>query len=732
MTDTQDLAARGDDVPSSDLPTGIHYVDLALGSWRPREAARQLGVSLGIELDLSVYDVPPDSDLAFAAATADVDAGSDPLVTNAWQDACHIAAALPADVVVVVFAPQYDLPLRADNEWFFHFLRRLDRAIVVAGSEPKMRAVEKSPFEPRRNIVLPQWRPLPDGMDADSIRLLRLFPGLLPRQIAEAAGLGRAMLSLISVGGDYLLVPTACRDRDPRDCPFEFDALEDLENEDEGFKAFAQTYCTNQFADVAGLTDLGKRHFFSGSRDLGRDLVARAHSIAPDPAWLARTEILLLEMSLFERRFSEVVSAPQLSPRFPPAEKEKLRYLKHCAQLELGDLSSAPEFVAASLRRLRDTDRIDTADLVRLNSIVRARHAVGDFDGAVTLGHSVAAALAHGGASVDQRFVYANAVSLAGLYAVRGDFPALQREIDRAFSPTLGARSASDILLMNVLRAKAESDQTTEAAAALWLRAGLAWLSLEPLDAIGRDAAEAIVGVGMVNRSRLDSEVSAVLADALTQSWPDIASTPPGRLPEVFPSSVRSANAPRHMYAGPGAAMLWTNETMTAPPPVPERARLIRLVCAAIARLCPPFAVINGGSISADANLGTDIPAVRSEALSVALRLGVQDFCFGDERLKFDAEGRGRLAVECEVRLSPIVSAVTDSAAGLVISFKRYLPNVVLAGADARLVEPLRTGDCIRLTTLPILADGQSLLVAEEKLRILEAKHIVRIEIRPS
>ena len=726
-----DTLAEAKDAATGDKAAAIHYVDLVLGGWRPREAAFQLAAALGVDLgNDGVVDADDINLLATGAEIVDIAAQGDRLINRAWQDACRVAAALPATAVTVVFVPQFDLPLRADNEWFLHFLRRLGQTVVAVGAEPRFRAVEKSPFEPRRSIPLPKWRPLPDDVGPAAMRLLRLFPGLLPRRVAEAADLGRATLSLVRVGPQHFLVPTVCRDVDPRKSAFEFDALEDLEGEDEGLKAITQTYCTSHFADIDALTELGLRLFRAGARDLGRDLAVRAHSVARDPVSMARTEMLLVEMNLFERRFAEVVAAPPLSPRADAADREKLRRLKHWARLGIDDLSGLPEIVAASLRHLGTGAAIDAGEVLLLERIARARLARGDVDGAATVARSVASALSHAGERVDPRLVYANAMTLVAINAKRNDRGGVTREIDRAFATTFGVRSAGDVLLMNFLRARVEPDQTSDVAAACWLRTGLAWLSQEPREGLGSDVVEAILGANKVARPNIDGEISTDLADALAAARPDIADTPGGRVPAVFPAAKLAKTALRHMYAGPGAAILWTANTVTAPPASPQRVRLIRLISAVLGKMCPPFAAIDGGTIAIDANLGADIPTTRDEALSVALRLGVEDFCYGDERLRLDVATRERLVGDLEVRLSPAVKAVTESGDGVIVTFKRYLSRTVLFDDEARLVALLRERKGVRLKALPMIADGPTdqLMPA---LRRLEAAHIVRVEVRP-
>lgn len=720
MTDDQDAA-------DGNRARGIHYVDLVLGAWRPREAALQLAAGLGVELLPTRPPEPRAQSLAISAEAIDAAAQGDILVNQAWDDASRISAALFGGTVIAVLAPRFDLPLRADNEWFFHFLRRLDRAVVIIGDEPTMRAIAKSPFERRRSIVSPEWEVEPDKIGPERMRLLRLFPGLLPRPIAEAANLVDEEVSLISIGDDRFLVPISYRDTDPRTAADDFDALEDIEARDDGFKAIAQSYCTSYFADSATLTAMSLHCFRSGSRDLAQDLAARARSVARDPASVAQAELARHEMALSVRRFADVVAAARLSPRAPAADKERLQGLKDWAKLAVGDLSGTAERVGATLRRLGTDEAVDAADIFRLDQVVRARQGAGDVDGALTLARSIAAALGRTG---DQRLVYTNAMSLIRLFRLKDDWPALAREIDRAFAAAAGARCPSDVLMMNVLRAKAERDRTAPDAAACWLRAGIAWLCFEPRDGLSRDAAEAILGEGITARAGRADEISHALADGLAAAWPSIVGTDERRVPNVYPASAISAIALRRMYAGNGAAVLWSAETMTSPPPSSHQARLTRLVCAALAEICPPFADIDGGTISTDSNLGLDIPATRDQALSVALRLKVEEFYYGEERVTLSATERGRLSADLEVRLSPVVDDVTDVDGGSVaVSFKRYLPKQILSDGEAQLVTNLRDRASQRLRTMPLYTGDQSPESIEAVLRRLETAHVVRIEL---
>lgn len=719
----------GDAAASGEEPEAIHHVDLVLGAWRPREAALQLATGLGIELTQIARTDPDESKLATIAVAIDMAAQGDVLVNQAWDDASRVVDGLVAGAVVVVLAPRFGLPLRADNEWFFFFIRRLGHAVVIVGDEPPMRAIAKSPFERRRSIDTPDREILTDEIGQERMRILRFFPGLIPRTIAESADLTGETLTLIPVGPGHFLIPAGYRDKDPRLSARDLDVFEEIEAADEGLKALAQFFCTGHFAEAGALIELGLRHVRSGSRDLAHDLFTRARAVARNPELVALAELALLHISLCEGRFEDVAAAPTLSPRAPSLYREKMQELKEWERLESGDLSGASNMVTASLKRLGKDGSVDARDIHRLNAVVGARRRSGEIEGALSLGRSVAAALGHAGDSVDQRLIHANAMSLIRIYMARGDAKAFAGEFERAFAPSLGARSAGDILLMNIIRARAEGDPSSETASRCWLRAGLVWLCHEPREGLSRDVVEAVLGIAKVpTRPEVESEMAIALADGLAASWPSVASTEAGPFPNVHLSSAPAAITPQRIYGGPGAAIVWVADTTTMRPPSPPRARLIRFVYAALGEICPLFREIGSGTITIDTNLGADIPDSREAALSVALRSNVAEVAFVEETIKLDAAARARLGGELFVRLSPIVADIVDAGDGLIVTFKLYLPKVTIAGIEARILAFLRNGEPRRLKALTI-ESGEDPAEIEPILRRLERARIVRVEI---
>jgi hypothetical protein len=246
---------------------------------------------------------------------------------------------------------------------------------------------------------------------------------------------------------------------------------------------------------------------------------------------------------------------------------------------------------------------------------------------------------------------------------------------------------------------------------------------------LSRDVIAAVTGKADLPPGEIDSEVSAALADGLERTWPAIASRRPGRPPNFRSSTALPRLSSRRMFGGPGAAILWTAESMVAPPPTLPRARLVKLVIAALAEICPPFAKAEGGTVTVDTNLGVDVPPSREEALSVALRTGIEEFTFAEDVKRLDSAERARLSGDLEVRLSPIVEDISDTAGTVTVTFKRYLPELRLSGAEARVVAHLRNGGRNSLAGLPMVA-GISMSEADAVLPRLERLRVVRTDIR--
>src|SRR5205807_9942431 len=117
---------------------------------------------------------------------------------------------------------------------------------------------------------------------------------------------------------------------------------------------------------------------------------------------------------------------------------------------------------------------------------------------------------------------YAVALTLARIHRMRGDIRDYRAAVQRAYTTSRGARSLHEVLEMNVLEVAGERDAQSPTVRLAWLRAGLAWLAIEPSEGLARSAMLAILGKE-VPRWQLDIDISDALGHALDAAWPDLA-----------------------------------------------------------------------------------------------------------------------------------------------------------------------------------------------------------------
>ncbi len=730
---------------TSAAPEAHRTVDLTLGAWRPREAATQLAAVAGIALGPGLSPDAATSPVTVGRRGIDTAAVGDPIAVLAHDDAARIAAALPAAATIVVLAPRHGRGLGTLNDWLFFYLRRLALSLVVVGDEPAT-AMARSAFERRRGVDAPPvGKPIGD-FPAEQQRLLHFFPGLLPKAIAERCALDPSAAALIPAGPAHFLIPPGYRDVDPATAAPALDAMEALEVLDDGFKALAETFCTAHFADGERLSALASRAFHSGEIDLARELAARARNVARTPAAAATADLVRQELRLYQRRFTEIFATPEPSPRAPEQLRAALASARLRAALERGERTGAPAGLDAVISKL-EAGKADPDDLHLLSLHVAARIAAGEGDGVKALAEMADAAAGQAG---DERLVFACAMSLAALARRSGDRAAEQRALTRGFATSAGARSLGEIVAMNVALARTEEDPVSPAAQGAWLRAALAWLAFEPVEALPVTAVEAVLGTVSVPRVQLDQSVSEAIAAALQRAIPGLAA--PDEKDAPLPSIRLSGNGgivPTRATGGPGAAVLWSARKAEGQPPSPPRLALLALAWTALRQLCPAAETSESGTILVDDNSGLDLPSTRNAALSMALRAGVAEVCFGEERIALDAATRPRLAADLRVGLSPAIaaidaqpavggaagasrdaagsSAVTAPAGALRARFRRHLDDTTLSGREAEILAPIRDRGRMPLGSLAVLL-GMPLTEAERLLSGLEARRIVRVD----
>ena len=709
--------------PNEPLPGDVPVVDLVLGGWRPREAAFQLAIRLGIALGPGDDEAPRTALAATGIVAADAAAVGDPTICVAFDDAARIGAILGTDATVAVLAPRFGLPLRAENEWFFLFLRRHIASVALIGDEPPTAVVGRSLFDRGRDIASPPGRGEPAALESLQRSLLRFFPGFLPKALAERLSMDADAIGLVPIGDRHFLIPASYRDTDPRSAGLAFDHLAEIESLDDGFHGLSQSFCTSYFAEPKPLMELALHQFHGGSSDIGRSLAERARQVARRPEDMACADLVRQEIRLFDRRFAEAVAKADPSERATAEAKVGLKRLRAWAEVTLGAATAAERDLAQPLAALAAGEMLPADDLLILDAHANARLTAGDVAGAGALAEAIEAALKRAPQS-GRRLAFINAMTLARIHRHLGERDAERAGFERAFAVSWGLRSLSEVIEMNAVLASAESDPRAPASRLGWLRAALAWLALDPPEGLSLNAIKALLGRADVSRTQLDQTVSDALSDALGRAWPELGEREIEPLP-LFRAAVAPLENAR-MFAGPGAGVLWIAGGESERPDQPARRRLVRRVVAALVDGCTAAGAAGQGMFIVDANLGIDVPRTRAEALSVALRARAKDFVFENETVFLDQDMRPRFAGELRLSLSPAVVKVDTGEAGTSIEFHRNARKAVLAGEDAKLVEriaraPVALGELGGEMDRPIDA-------LEETLRRLEAAGIVRLD----
>jgi hypothetical protein len=711
----EDAAAGRPNVPQ-------HIVDLTLGAWRPREAARQLATGLGIALGPGLPPDPAASPVTTGRRGIDVSVSGDPIALVAHGDARRIASALPPGGTIVVLTPRHGRGIGTLNDWLFYFLRGHSLSLVVIGDEPAT-AMARSVFQQRRDMAAPPIGHPIEVFPVPQQRLLRLFPGLLPRAIAGRFGIDPAAAALVPVGPAHFLVPPGYRDTDPPAAAQALDAMEGLEAEDDGFKALAQTFCTAHFADSTALAALAGAAFHGGEIDLSRELSARARTVAREPAMAAAADLLRQEIRLHQRRFTEILATPEPSRRAPETTRAALATLRLRAAVERSEREAAPAGIEDVVSRLASgTAEADDLHLLCLH--IEGRIGAGEGAPVAARAQQGAAAAARSG---DERLVFLAARNQAILARRDGDRDAERRALVRAYATSDGARGFAEIAAMNALIAAAEDDAASPAARSAWLRAALAWLAFEPLEAFPGTGAEAILGTASVPRTQLDQRICDALAAALEKSSPGLAADSGRDDPPPAVRAMAAGETPTRLFGGPGAAALWAPGKAEGRPPSSSRLRLIGLALAALREACPAASFSGPGAVLVDDDVGTDLPATREASLAVALRAGVGEFLYGHERLTIDAASRPRLVSDLRVVLGPAVAAVSGPADRAHVRFRRHLDETTASAREAEVITAIRGGSRVTVGSLSVLL-GTPFVETERLLRGLEGRRIVRVQ----
>ncbi|MCB1485884.1 MAG: hypothetical protein KDJ88_00330 [Bauldia sp.] len=718
-SDVPDEPRGEEETRGEEEPGKVRTIDLVLGAWRPREAATQLAAALAVKL-------PEARHPASEAEEIDSAAIGDTGILYAHEAARRIARVLPAqNGVVALLTPRFGLPLRSDNEWFFHFLKRFGIAIAIIGPDPRLTSIAPSIFERRGGIPEPGLGGGAGSLPEEKRRLLRFFPGLLPRVLAAERDIAIGAAFLVPVGTEHFLIPPAWRDTDPAAASLDLDAMAELGDGDDGMAAFAERHCTAHFADSAKLRALSQRFERAGSMDIAVELAERARHVARDPEAMALADIRRQELNRRMGRFEAMADQPPASRRASEAARFRLDRLRVRGAIGTGGAAGHDGGLAPLVARLHSAEALSAEEIIILDDHAAARTAT-EPDLALERAEAVRDALA-ASPEADRRLVFRNAMTLARLHGARGEADAARRALERAFATSRGIRSLGEVVEMNVRLALAGSEATAPAARLAWLRAALAWLAFDPPEAAPDGVVRALLGDRDDHvRARFDIDISDAIADRLEAAWPDLKAVPGGEYPAV--RAMAADDRPRRMVGGPGAVIGMAEASSVSPVYVRARVRLLRLAEAALATLCPAFPRSAGGVWLVDANLGLDIPATREEALSAALRTRTDELVFGEETIALDAGARTRHIGRLVAGRAPAVISIAASDGGELCRFGRHRPDVALTAEQTETLAPLLDNPRMALGPLAVIL-GRTASDTERRLREVEALGPIRLDI---
>jgi hypothetical protein len=499
--------------------------------------------------------------------------------------------------------------------------------------------------------------------------------------------------------------------------------------------AIAESFCTAYFADPQALVVLSRTAEQAGSIDIARELAERARLVARQPDDVVIAETRRVEVALAECRYADVAAIAEPSRRAAAEPKDRLRRLRTIGQVRAGALAAAERPLAVLLSRLEGSERLDADDLLLLADVAETRRATGDLGGAFALAAKIENALSRDPRH-DRRVAFTAALTLARIHRLRGDVRDYREAVARAYAMSRGGRTLHDVIEMNVWETQGDRDPKTPLVRLAWLRAGLAWLAIEPSEGLARSAVLAILGKE-APRWQIDIDISDALGHALDAAWPELAGATRPRFPVIraLPSATSGSQSPRGsedalpkmMLAGEGAGVLWSPAGGSGVANTRARQHLIRLVLAGLATLQPRIGTIDSGTLFVDSNLGIDIPRSHAEALSVALRNRVRDFVFAGDTITLDDELRAHFAGDLTVSIAPLVADINDYEDGSEVAFHRQLPPRFLSPVEVRLIEPLRDRQGL---ALKVLAErlGKNLAEAEMEARRLEADRVIRLD----
>jgi hypothetical protein len=651
----------------SEAPHLLH-ADLSMGAWVPGQAAAELARQLGIDPPRS-GDGPSGDIISLGV---DREARGDGTLLAAYDDAMAIARAIPRGTEVVVTRPRFGLPSRSDNRALVRFLRGLGVRVRIRGAA--------------------------ESDEVDLPPLLRIYPGAVSQQVAAAMRLDPLAWALRPLPGGSLAIPSGGRTVDPRRHPQLVDELAAYEELDPRLAAFCQCLGSPLFIRSG---ELARAAVAAAPRcaDLGLDLGLRARRSARTPLEAGTAELHLQGIRIFLHCFHEVASSADPSPKLPEELRAELLTMKGWGRVMAGDAEEARRCFSDRLDSAAGQSQPSVEDLYFLNIAALACLRGGDLAGALALERRIESCLADG-PNADPQIVFVNAINLARLSRMTGDDEGHRNHLVRAIATSEGSRSLNEAVQLNRLLGSAGTGEGGSRAAVL--RAALAWLALEPRQAVGVRTLRAVLGTDHVPGRRREAAVSSALLADLRAKWGE-AAEPAGEDLRGFASADEATDLrPARALHADGVALLWSPDRRPSLAWPGDTERLAESVLAVLRNLFPELGAVGGGTLLLDPVTGGDLGGSPAQARASAWRFGLA-------------------AGDPEVRLGAAVRQIEDLADGSIrIRFRRHLDPARAEGDSASIIRTLACGPR-RLSGLGAGAGAD--------VRDLAARRIVSIEL---
>ncbi|HEX3763072.1 MAG TPA: hypothetical protein VHW23_30455 [Kofleriaceae bacterium] len=680
---------------------GIPVVaDLSLGSWQAMSIARQLAGQLGLdlpELGNSRYLELSRVGSSYADLVSygiDMESQGNRIIDTVLDLAARFCRAVrETPVTLIIIPPRFGAPWEDEDLVFLTMLAReieqADILFLCCDSTPP-------PLPEYWHVA---WQNTPQAAAPGTTDLLAQIPRVVPETLVVSSP-ELATSSHVRLMTGWIVVAPETR-RDPRAVSrLDWDRFARAAMAiDPSLAIYGQYHGNNLHVDTAAMVREAWLQFAGGGVDIALRYMQRVErcetSVVAKAIALAQQQ----GMRIAQLRFAEAAQASEPGAGLPPALRSFLLQSQGWGLVHTGHAGRARELLqqAAALLDSEPDARVSREYLYLLNILALADIRCGDAPAALQHEQYIEACL-HRTGTRDHALRYVNAINLARIHKQLRDWAKSTEYYDRAFAPTWGLRSETDLVYHNVCRAILYELQGEPAAAlTAWVRATLHWLASPRPEALGFRVAQAVApglpifGPASQRCLRWVEEISAALLRRLSAAAAACGRTPRGPARARCPQFARIDAAPAALQialAGDG----WSVFGATDPAWRGHAARCDRGEANALLRtwiaawIATETECDHGDTYVVDARGGREIATSRSEVIETCGRRGVRRARYSGEIIEIDDAVARRIELETTLVIAPGVDEISAGEPPRV-RFKRYREPRVLARGEAILVE---------------------------------------------